>query len=128
MTNRDQGGKCTFKDSWLTEADVNGDNPRLYVQKTSQYTFKCCWCQSPDLAVDNIGKNAIFQHSKSKKHCHVSDIRTGRVTNQIVFNTQEQEEVDLVNDDRHGENNNEQEDNVDRNDRRGIMNFFKPHK
>jgi hypothetical protein len=47
-------GKTTFKDSWLDGLDVNGDSPRLYVQKTGNYSFKCSWCQTTDLAVDNI--------------------------------------------------------------------------
>ena len=81
-------GRSTFKDSWLDGLDVNGDSPRRYVQKTSSFTFKCSWCKSSDLAVDNNGKQGLIQHFKSKKHRDTANFITGRNANQITFNIQ----------------------------------------
>ena len=68
-------GKSAFKDSWMEGYDENGDAFKCYVQKTSKFSFKCTWCQSRDLAVDNVGQHAPISHAKSKKHKDVAKTR-----------------------------------------------------
>ena len=122
-----RSGKIHFKDSWLDQLDKNGDSPRLYVQKTSVFTFKCIWCLSGDLAVDNIGKTAIFQHAGSKNHRFVAGLRSGRVKDQVVFDGKEPEHD--INDPENGEvENNNPELVADRLQvvGGGIKSFFKP--
>ena len=122
---KERTGKNSFKDSWLDEADANGDQPRLYIQKTSIYTFKCSWCQSKDLWVDNIGQTAVVQHAKTKKHRDLSNIRTGRNPNQVVFNVVVAEDETIANNNEEG---NVQEEipagETSRSGRRGIQDYF----
>ena len=129
MSSRDKHGSCCFKDAWLGGEDINGDSPKLYVQKTSMYTFKCTWCQSKELSVDNIGRAALIQHAKTRKHQDISNVRTGRDPGQVVFNVTAN---DVVN----AETNNNNAENVEEETlepaagssgggKKGIMDFFK---
>ena len=88
-------GRSCFKDAWLGGEDANGDSPRLYVQQNSMFTFKCTWCQSKDLAVDNIGRIALVQHAKTKKHRDIANIRAGRDPKQVTFNVAATNVVDV---------------------------------
>jgi hypothetical protein len=120
-------GRSSFKDVWLNETDVNGDRLSLYVQKTSIYTFKCTWCQTGDLAVDNIGKMGVIQHAKSKKHRSVADHRNGRVANQMFLAPHREEEQVDAPEQAEADNNNEPEGReLPDGERRGggIMNYF----
>ena len=128
--SKERTGKTSLKEEWLDKMDTNGDSPRLYVQKTSSYTFKCLWCQTKDLSVDNIGRVAIVQHAKTKKHRDLANIRMGRVPNQVLFNV-----LDDVNEDETGTTNNNEDEGQDveeersagpnKSVRRGIQDYFK---
>ena len=108
--------------------DINGDSPKLYVQKTSMYTFKCTWCQSKELSVDNIGRGALIQHAKTRKHKDIANVRTGRDPGQVVFNV-------TANDVINAETNNNEAENEEvetlepaagssGGGKKGIMDFF----
>ena len=130
-------GKTNFKDSWLDEVDVNGDSPRLYVQKTDKYSFKCSWCQTQDLSVDNNGKQGLVQHYKSKKHRETANLRAGRTKGQITFDVRNDENQNKLGDSETESEEDEVEEgdaDEDTNDvsggggggKRGIKDFFKP--
>ena len=57
----------------------------------NRYLFKCSRCQSSDIAVDNNGKAGLVQHFKSKKHKDIANLRSGRVSYQIIFDIQTDE-------------------------------------
>jgi hypothetical protein len=129
------GGRTTFQDSWLAEVDVNGDSPKLYVQKTGNYSFRCTFCCSGDLRIDNVGRAGIFQHAVGKKHKVIADVRAGRIKNQPFFNpgAQDQEEMNAENSDDPVNNDEEVEAGGDedgegvtasREPRRGITSYF----
>ena len=114
---------------------MNGDSPRLYVQKTRIYTFKYSRCKTSDLAIDN-GKQGLIQHSKSKKHKETANLITGRNANQITFDVlHDENENNPAEDENPADANNEDEaDEVIEEEvaapseggRKGIRNFFKP--
>ena len=101
------------------------------MQKTSIYTFKCSWCQSSDIAVDNNGKAGLVQHFKSKKHKDIANLRSGRISDQLTFDIQTDENVSAA-------TINEEEVDDDglidgegvavpsNSEKRGIKSFFKP--
>ena len=125
---KERTGRISFKEAWLEEADVNGDLPRLYVQKVSTYSFKCLWCQSKELSVDNIGKAAVVQHAKTKKHREVASIRTGRNLDQVVFNVVEDENETGANNNEEDKEGGKVEEEMTagetRDGRRGIQDYF----
>ena len=123
-------GRNSFKDSWLDGVDVNGDSPKSYVVKTSNYTFKCSWCQSWDISVDNNGKAGLIQHFKSKKHRDIANLRSGRKSDQIIFDTQtdvNRNPSASINDEEVDEDGLNDGDGLpSKGETRGIKNFFKP--
>ena len=124
---KERSGKSVFREAWLEEIDENGDAFKIYVQKTSLYSFKCTWCQSRDLAVDNVGQWALASHAKSKKHKDVAKTRR-EINNRDQIVEGEQKEDDPFDDNNNDDVNQIEESGIEKGQayKQVISNFFKP--